>query len=121
MDAQNPRDFDHLALGRHGEALVAQWYTDAGAEVVQRNWRCPQGELDLIVRIGDTIAFCEVKTRSSNRFGSPLEAVGPTRQRRLRAAATAWLREVRPSGVSELRFDVAGVVGNRIELVEGAF
>jgi len=113
--------FDHLRLGRFGEDRVACWYEDRGHEVLARNWRCPDGELDLVVRAGTTVVFCEVKTRSSNRFGSPLEAVDHTRRRRLRAAAMAWLRAVAPPGVDGLRFDVAAVVGGRVEVVEAAF
>lgn len=113
--------FDHLRLGRHGEDRVARWYEAQGHEVIARNWRCAQGELDLVVRAGDAVVFCEVKTRSSTRFGSPLEAVGRTRQRRLRSAAAAFLRADPPVGVQTVRFDVAAVVGNRVEVVEAAF
>ena len=118
---RHQRRHDHLRLGRHGEDLVAQWYRSAGHEVIDRNWRCAQGELDLVVRDGSTIVFCEVKTRSSLRYGSPFEAVDHTRRRRLRAAASLWLRECGPSGAHDVRFDVAGVVGNRIEVIRGAF
>lgn len=113
--------FDHLRLGRFGEDRVARWYEQRGHVVLARNWRCPEGELDLVLRHGAVLVFCEVKTRSSTRFGSPLEAVDHTRRRRLRAAAMAYLRAVAPPGAHELRFDVAAVLGGRVEVVEGAF
>jgi putative endonuclease len=113
--------FDHLRLGRHGEDRAVRWYTDAGFEVLERNWRCRAGELDLVARRGALLVVCEVKARSSSRFGSPVEAVDRRRRGRLRAAASEWLRVVRPVGVQEVRFDVAAVVGGRVEVVEGAF
>ncbi len=116
-----PRRHDHLALGRHGEDLVAVWYMDRGYEVLARNWRCAEGELDLVLRIDDVIAFCEVKTRSSSRYGSPLEAVDRRRMRRLRAAAGEFLALERPRRARHVRFDVAAVVSNRIDVVTGAF
>ncbi len=115
------RRYDHLRLGRHGEQLVARLYERSGFEVADRNWRCAGGEIDLVARRGGLIVFCEVKTRSSTRWGSPLEAVDRRRVQRLRAAAAEYLRTVRPRGVDEVRFDVAAVVGVRVELVEAAF
>lgn len=114
------RRFDHLALGRHGEDLVERWYVDQGHQVVARNWRCPSGELDLVVRRGSTVVFCEVKTRSSTRYGSPFEAVDRRRQGRLRAAATEFLR-AHERGVTRVRFDVAAVVGESVDVIRGAF
>jgi len=63
------------AVGDYGEQVACAHLTDAGLEVLERNWRCDQGELDIVARDGDTLVFCEVKTRRSDRFGSPLEAV----------------------------------------------
>ena len=85
-----------------------------------RNWRCPQGELDLVVREGATIVFCEVKARTTAAFGSPFEAVTVAKQRRIRRLAAAWLGQSgeRPA---HLRFDVAGVLGGRLEVIEDAF
>jgi putative endonuclease len=114
--------YDHRRLGAWGEDLVARRYLEAGYRVLDRNWRCPTGELDLVLGHGRTVVFCEVKTRSSERFGSPLEAVGPTKQRKLRAVALVWLAEHPALGPRrEIRFDVAGVLGGRVEVVEGAF
>ena len=62
-------------LGAKGEDRAAQWYEDNGYEILERNWRRREGEIDLIVRRGRTVAFCEVKTRTSDRFGSGAESV----------------------------------------------
>jgi putative endonuclease len=108
------------ALGRAGEDLAAAEYERRGYQILARNWRCREGELDLVVRSGSTVAFCEVKARSSLAFGSPLEAVTPAKRRRIRLLATRWLDE---SGVraGSLRFDVVGVLDGAVEVVEGAF
>jgi putative endonuclease len=109
------------ALGNHGEGLAAGWYQDRGYTVVARNWRTGAGEIDLILRRGPELVFCEVKTRASDRFGLPAEAVTPAKQRRLRRLAGAYLAGLttgRPAGV---RFDVACVTGRDVAVIEGAF
>ena len=108
------------ALGASGEEAVAAWYESNGYEVVERNWRCRAGELDLILRRGRTFVFCEVKTRTSDAFGAPVEAVTRTKQVRLRHLAARWLEDA-PMRPTEIRFDVASVLAGQIEVVEGAF
>jgi putative endonuclease len=113
------------ALGRRGEDLVAGWYEAAGYTVLDRNWRCRAGELDLVLRRGRTIVFCEVKTRTSTRFGAPVEAVTASKQRKLRGLALEWLAAAGGRG-GDLRFDVATVMVRRgedpaIEVLEGVF
>ena len=114
---------ERLALGAGGEAAAAAWYLDHGYEVLDRNWRvrgAVDGELDLVVRKGRLVAFCEVKTRSSMAFGSPALAVGREKQRRLRRLATAWLGAHRVRA-EEVRFDVAAVIGANVTMYEAAF
>ncbi len=108
------------ALGSAGEDLAAAEYERRGYQVLARNWRCREGELDLVLRWRSTVVFCEVKARSTLAFGSPLEAVTAAKRRRIRLLATRWLQE---SGVraSNLRFDVVGVLDGAVEVVEGAF
>ena len=96
------------ALGAYGERVAARVLTDAGLTVLDRNWRCRDGELDLVARDGDALVFCEVKTRTGSGFGSPAEAVTPTKRRRLRVLAGAWLA-AHDQHAPDLRFDVVGV------------
>ncbi|MDE0652885.1 MAG: YraN family protein [bacterium] len=107
-------------LGRWGENKAATWYLERGWEVLDRNWRGAGGELDLVLGRGGTVVFCEVKTRSSEAYGHPAEAVDRRKQKRIRALATQWLRQHREP-VAELRFDVACVLKGRLEVLEGAF
>ena len=108
------------ALGASGEEAVAAWYRANGYEVVAQNWRCRSGELDLVLRRGRTFVFREVKTRTSDAFGAPVEAVTRDKQIRLRHLAARWLEEA-PMRPTDIRFDVASVLAGRIEVVEGAF
>ncbi|MEZ5243554.1 MAG: YraN family protein [Acidimicrobiales bacterium] len=112
-------DRSRVALGNWGERKVARHYESAGYEVLDRNWRVRGGELDLVLGRGDEIVFCEVKTRSSARFGSGLEAVGARKQQFLRRTAVSWLDAHDRRG--RLRFDVAAVTGGQVEVVEAAF
>jgi putative endonuclease len=111
-------------LGTDGEAMAARWYEDNGYEVLDRNWRRREGEVDLIVRQGKTVAFCEVKTRSTDRFGSGAESVLEAKQRRIRRLAARWLSELSPAsgrtGV-DVRFDVVSITSGRLEVIEDAF
>jgi len=104
---------------------VAAWYEAAGYRVVDRNWRCREGELDLVVSGAATLVFCEVKTRASTRFGAPVEAVTGTKQRRLRVLAARWLAE-HDAPRRSLRFDVASVTRGphghlTVDVLESAF
>jgi putative endonuclease len=108
-------------LGQAGEAAVADWYVANGYEIIARNWRCRDGELDLIAVRSRVVVFCEVKSRSSEAFGTPAEAVTPVKQRRIRRLAAQWLQgqtAIRPRAI---RFDVAGVLRGEVEILEGAF
>lgn len=109
------------ALGRWGEDRVVRWYRRQGFQVLDRNWRCSRGELDVIVQRGSVIAVCEVKTRTSLAFGTPAEAVGWQKQRRIRRLAVQWLSEQERSGPVQLRFDVAEVMGRELRVIEAAF
>ena len=114
----------NAALGAEGEAQAAAWYEAEGYEVLERNWRRREGEVDLIVRRGATVVFCEVKTRTSDRFGTGAEAVLPAKQRRIRRLASRWLAELTPAvgrGRIELRFDVVSITAGTVEVIEDAF
>jgi putative endonuclease len=109
------------AVGAAGEDAVATWYESRGYQVLARNWRCRQGELDLVLASGRTFVFCEVKSRSSDAFGAPAEAVTRAKQLRLRRLAARWLDEEAPRRPREIRFDVASVLDGRVQIFEGAF
>lgn len=96
-------------LGAFGEAYAARHLVDRGMVLLDRNWRCELGEIDLVLRDGDTLVFCEVKTRSSALYGTPLESVTARKTARLRRLAARWLAEhqVRPRDV---RLDLVGVL-----------
>lgn len=108
------------ALGAAGEELAADHYRRLGYEVLDRNWRCADGELDLVCRRWPVVVVCEVKTRRSRRFGPPEEAVTRAKQRRIRRLAARWLAE-HPVAHRVVRFDVAAVEGGEVRLVEAAF
>ena len=98
-------------LGRWGEDLAAEQLAAGGLTVLARNWRCAQGELDLVgVEADGTVVFVEVKTRAGTGFGTPAEAVGWRKSGRIRRLACAWLADHRPPGTTGLRFDVVGIV-----------
>lgn len=117
---------DRRALGARGEQAAADWYVDAGYRILDRNWRVREGELDLVLLAPDaSVVFCEVKTRSSDRFGAPVEAVTSTKQRRIRTLAAQWLA-AHPGVGTGVRFDVASVlvVGDgavEIDVVQAGF
>lgn len=98
-----------LALGRYGEDVAARHLTGLGMVVLDRNWRCPGGEIDLVAREGDDLVVVEVKTRTSDACGTPHEAVSPAKLARLRRLAAAWLaaHQARPRGV---RIDLVAVL-----------
>ena len=111
----------NIIVGRAGEELTAKHYATLGYELVARNWRSGRaGEIDLVVARRDVLVFCEVKSRTSDRFGTPAEAVDWRKQQRLRRLALAFLaaHEVHPR---QIRFDVASVLAREVQLIEDAF
>ena len=98
-----------IALGSHGERIAAAYLTGSGLTVLDRNWRCREGELDIVARDGDALVFCEVKTRRGVGYGLPVEAVTFAKQRKLRVLAQRWLA-AHDEHALELRFDVVGVL-----------
>lgn len=108
-------------LGASGEDAVAAWYAAHGYRIVARNWRCGEGELDVVASRGRTLVFCEVKSRSSTAFGAPVEAVTRTKQLRIRRLAGRFLREMTTRRPADIRFDVASVLRGAVDVVEAAF
>lgn len=99
-------------LGRYGERMAVRYLTDRGLAVLDRNWRCDVGEIDIVARDGGCLVVIEVKTRRSTTFGQPIEAVDHRKLARLRRLAAAWLAGRRADGEP-----VAGVTGVRVDVV----
>jgi putative endonuclease len=97
-------------VGRYGERLAGRHLLARGLVLLDRNWRCPSGELDIVARDGPVLVFVEVKTRRSGRFGVPAEAVGVDKARRLRRLAARWLAAHAAGDRREIRFDVVSVL-----------
>jgi putative endonuclease len=113
------------AVGAYGERVAVRVLTDAGMQILERNWRGPGGELDIVARDGATVVFCEVKTRRGDACGTPAEAVTATKVRRVRSLAARWLA-ANPHARGEVRFDVLSVWPQRsgaaaVEHLRGAF
>ena len=100
----------HRALGDYGERLAARHLLGQGLQILDRNWRCVRGELDIVAREAHELVICEVKTRSGEGFGAPFEAVTWRKQRRLRQLAGLW-RDDHPGEASgPLRIDVISIL-----------
>jgi putative endonuclease len=96
-------------LGKQGEQLAAEHLQRAGLRILDRNWRCAEGEIDIVAAERRALVVCEVKTRSGVRYGTPLEAITRQKRNRLRRLAVRWLVA---HGVlfDEIRIDVIGVL-----------
>ena len=111
---------DTRTSGIRGEAEAVRYVTDIGMTVLARNYRAAGGEIDLIARDGDAVAFIEVKSRRSPRYGAPEEAVTPAKMRNIVRAATAYLQKNRLLD-APVRFDVMAIEGEDIRYYRSAF
>ncbi|UVJ38084.1 YraN family protein [Arthrobacter sp. CJ23] len=100
-------------LGQHGEMLAAGFLETQGMRIVDRNWRCSDGEIDIVALDGDTLVVAEVKTRRSTAYGHPFEAVGTAKLARLHRLATSWCRE-HELRVPYRRVDVVSVIDDGV-------
>lgn len=96
-------------LGRRGEQIAVEYLTNRGFVVLDRNWRCRDGEIDVVASDRGKLVVCEVKTRSGVAFGDPVEAVTASKAIRIRRVTQAWLRTHRVRWC-ELRFDIVAIV-----------
>ncbi|HET7387242.1 MAG TPA: YraN family protein [Nocardioidaceae bacterium] len=96
-------------LGAYGESYAAGYLVQRGMVLLDRNWRCEMGEIDLVLREGPVLVVCEVKTRSSTRFGSTIEAVDEQKAARLRRLAARWVA-THDEHPPEIRIDVLGLL-----------
>ncbi len=91
-----------------------------GYRIVERNFRCRLGEIDIVARDGDALVFVEVRSRADGTRGSAEESVNPAKQRRIARVATAYLTARRPE-FDACRFDVVGITGDRVTVLVDAF
>lgn len=107
--------------GEPYEQQAAEFLEAAGFEIVDRNWSCPMGELDIVARKGGMLVFAEVRERSNPGYGTPAESVTPAKRTKILKAAMAYIKAKRP-GADEYRFDVIAIVpGREPEHIEEAF
>lgn len=105
---------DRQQLGRWGEALAVRYLEGRGMTVLDRNWRCRHGEIDIVALDGDCLVVCEVKTRTGLGFGDPVEAVTWRKYARLRRLAGAWMADRADAALTggppaAIRIDVVGI------------
>ncbi len=108
-------------LGMERESMAARYLETKGLELLDRNFRCRAGEIDLIMRDASFIVFVEVKYRSSSAKGFPEEAVGPSKMKTIRFVARDWLHIHRYSDMTPCRFDVVSIMGEDIRWIKNAF
>ncbi len=113
------------ALGSRGEDLAVQYLKKKGFKVIERNYHCSAGEIDLIAREGKTLVFVEIKTRSSSDYGLPQDAVDRFKQKKMIEVARSYLAERHLTEDIPARFDVVAIhlmpAGPQIELIKDAF
>lgn len=118
--SHSPQDLHKKLLGKRGEKLVEKYLIARGYKLLKRNYRTPFGEADLVMQDGDEIVFVEVKTRTSEEFGAPREAVGKNKRERYFKIANYYA--VQMGFEPNARFDVAEVYqGERVEYYKNAF
>ena len=103
------------SVGADGEDFAVTFLTRQGMQLLDRNWRCPHGEIDVVARDGDVLVVCEVKTRRSLTHGDPVEAVTAAKVARLRRLAHAWRAE-HPVRARGMRIEADGVPGLRLPI-----
>lgn len=99
-------------LGRRGEQLAGEYLVGLGLTIIERNWRCPLGEIDIVARDGDETVFVEVKTRAGLGYGHPLESITAAKLARLRRLAGAWC-EAHQGAAASIRIDAVAIVAPR--------
>jgi putative endonuclease len=113
QENQVPRTNLRAVLGRRGEDAAAGYLVRLGWIVLDRNWRCPEGELDIVARDRRELVICEVKTRSGLAYGSPTEAITAAKAARLRGLAARWATAHGYVG-ARVRIDVIGLLAGGV-------
>lgn len=119
----DPKISSHLNSGKKGEELALKYLQKKGYRIIERNFRCSYGEIDLIARDGKTVVFVEVKARSSGQLSPPYLAVNKNKRKKIQKTAEYYLNQNR-AGQVDCRFDIVSVVLGEppdIEIIKGAF
>lgn len=119
------KEYTHIDLGVQGEKLAVEHLAQNGYKVIKCNYRCKIGEIDIIALEKDVLCFVEVKTRTSEEQGHPLESITPAKQRKLSLVALNYLQEHEMLHLQEARFDVVSILEEsgelKIEIIQNAF
>jgi len=111
---------ERIDLGKRGENISVEFLRKKGYKIIERNYRCSLGEIDVVARDKNILCFVEVKTRKTEQYGLPEEAIGWHKQKKLVKAALTYLKENKIHK-QDLRFDVVSVYPDHIELIKDAF
>ena len=118
------KDFSKIRTGKQGEDIALVYLQKHGYKILEQNYRCPLGEIDIVARDGKTVVFIEVKSRNTETFGDPEEAVGKAKQKKISLLALYYLEKNRCSP-QDARFDVVAVKilpsGTEVKLIRNAF
>lgn len=124
IDKSDKKDTSKIVLGKSGEEIAAVFLKENGYRIIDLNYRCPLGEIDIVAKDKNELVFIEVKTRKSSALGYPEQAVGLKKQRKMSQLALWYLRDKKLDNVSA-RFDVVAVMmllpDHEIRLVKNAF
>lgn len=107
--------------GDRAELDAERYLREQGLSTIAKNYRCKRGEIDLIMSDKDTIVFVEVRYRNNADYGSPLETVTKSKQKKLLIAAQYYLSEKKLSGNTQVRFDVVGICADQYQWIQSAF
>ena len=118
------KGYDRMRTGKKGEDIACSYLKSRGYRIVERNYKCPLGEIDIVARDGDAIVFVEVKSRKSEEFGDPQLAVGQKKQKKVSRISLTYLKD-KNLYPCNARFDVVAIKmlpdGSTIELIQNAF
>ena len=107
--------------GSHYERLAGAYLEQEGYEILEYNYRCKTGEIDIIAKEGQTLVFVEVKYRKDDKKGYPAQAVDQRKQQKIRKSAMIYLKKIHLSFEQQMRFDVVEILGKKIRVIKHAF